>query len=138
MSHEEKCWTLDKPVASLCTCHLGICLGWQSCSILLNLICMMYSMFSTCRVEAHAPPMSIHRFQSESEKNHHCYDIDILQMFSLLDKRVDFIFIAAKRSDTLTLTFFVTTAIPGKWLRARRRHVLGKHIDVDWPNESLH
>ena len=31
----EHCWTLDKPVASLSTCHLGLWLGWQ---ILLNLV----------------------------------------------------------------------------------------------------
>ena len=24
----KKCWTLDKPMASLCTCHLGLCIGW--------------------------------------------------------------------------------------------------------------
>ena len=29
------CWTLDKPMASLSTCHLGLWLGWQ---ILLNLV----------------------------------------------------------------------------------------------------
>ena len=23
--------TVDKPMASLFTCHLGLCLGWQSC-----------------------------------------------------------------------------------------------------------
>ena len=28
-------WTLDKPMASLSTCHLGLWLGWQ---ILLNLV----------------------------------------------------------------------------------------------------
>ena len=28
-------WTLDKSMASLSTCHLGLCLGWQ---ILLNLV----------------------------------------------------------------------------------------------------
>ena len=28
---DEQCWTLDKPMASLSTCHLGLCLGWQSC-----------------------------------------------------------------------------------------------------------
>ena len=27
----EKYWTIDKPMASLSTCHLGLCLGWQSC-----------------------------------------------------------------------------------------------------------
>ena len=27
---DEKCWTLDKPMASLSTCHLGLCLGWPS------------------------------------------------------------------------------------------------------------
>ena len=26
-----KCWTLNKPMASLSTCHMGLCLGWQSC-----------------------------------------------------------------------------------------------------------
>ena len=31
---DEHCWTLDKPMASLSTCHLGLWLGWQ---ILLNL-----------------------------------------------------------------------------------------------------
>ena len=25
------CWTLNKPMVSLSTCHLGICLEWQSC-----------------------------------------------------------------------------------------------------------
>ena len=25
------CWTLDKPMASLSTFHLGLCLGWQTC-----------------------------------------------------------------------------------------------------------
>ena len=30
---DEHCWTLDKPMASLSTCHLGLWLGWQ---ILLN------------------------------------------------------------------------------------------------------
>ena len=30
--------TLDKQMASLSTCHLGLCLGWQSCSILFNLV----------------------------------------------------------------------------------------------------
>ena len=29
------CWTLDKPMASLSTCHLGLWLGWQ---LLLNLL----------------------------------------------------------------------------------------------------
>ena len=29
------CWTLDKPMASLSTCHLSLWLGWQ---ILLNLV----------------------------------------------------------------------------------------------------
>ena len=24
-------WTLDKPMASVSTCHLGLWLGWQSC-----------------------------------------------------------------------------------------------------------
>ena len=24
-----KCWTLDKPMASLSTCHLGLWRGWQ-------------------------------------------------------------------------------------------------------------
>ena len=28
---DEKCWNLDKPMASLSTCHLSLCLGWQSC-----------------------------------------------------------------------------------------------------------
>ena len=32
---DEHCWTLDKPMASLSTCHLGLWLGWQ---ILLNLV----------------------------------------------------------------------------------------------------
>ena len=27
----KNCWTFDKPMASLSTCHLGLCLGWQSC-----------------------------------------------------------------------------------------------------------
>ena len=27
----KNCWTLNKPMASLSTCHLGYCLGWQSC-----------------------------------------------------------------------------------------------------------
>ena len=31
---DERCWILDKPMASLSTCHLGLWLGWQ---ILLNL-----------------------------------------------------------------------------------------------------
>ena len=31
VTHRLKCWTLDKPMASLSTCHLGLCLGWQSC-----------------------------------------------------------------------------------------------------------
>ena len=31
----EHCWTLDTPVASLSTCHMGLWLGWQ---ILLNLV----------------------------------------------------------------------------------------------------
>ena len=26
-----KFWTLIKPMASSSTCHLGLCLGWQSC-----------------------------------------------------------------------------------------------------------
>ena len=26
-----KNWTFDKPMASLSTCHLGVCLRWQSC-----------------------------------------------------------------------------------------------------------
>ena len=34
---DEHCWTLDKPMASLSTSHLGLWLGWQSCSILFNL-----------------------------------------------------------------------------------------------------
>ena len=25
----EHCWTLDKPMASLSTCHMGLWLGWQ-------------------------------------------------------------------------------------------------------------
>ena len=29
-------WILNKPIASLSTCHLGLCLGWQSCYILLD------------------------------------------------------------------------------------------------------
>ena len=28
---EKKILTLDKPMASLSTCHLGLCLRWQSC-----------------------------------------------------------------------------------------------------------
>ena len=32
---DEYCWTLDKPMASLSTCHLDLWLGWQ---ILLNLL----------------------------------------------------------------------------------------------------
>ena len=28
---DEKCRTLDKPMVSLSTCHLGLCLGWKSC-----------------------------------------------------------------------------------------------------------
>ena len=28
---DEKCWTVDKPMAPLSTCHLGLCLGYQSC-----------------------------------------------------------------------------------------------------------
>ena len=35
----EHCWTLDKPMASLSTCHLGLWLGWQ---ILLNLVKSLY------------------------------------------------------------------------------------------------
>ena len=35
MNIDEHCWTLDKPMASLSTCHLGLWLGWQ---ILLNLV----------------------------------------------------------------------------------------------------
>ena len=27
----KKNWTLDMPMASLSTCDLGLCLGWQSC-----------------------------------------------------------------------------------------------------------
>ena len=34
----KKMFNLSKPMASLSTCHLGLCLGWQSCSILLNLV----------------------------------------------------------------------------------------------------
>ena len=26
---DEQCWTLDKPMASFSTCHLGLWLGWQ-------------------------------------------------------------------------------------------------------------
>ena len=26
----KNCWSLDKPMASLSTCHLGLCLVWQS------------------------------------------------------------------------------------------------------------
>ena len=25
---DEKCWTLDKQMASLSACYLGLCLGW--------------------------------------------------------------------------------------------------------------
>ena len=34
MNIDEKCWTLDKPMTFLSTCHLGLCLGLQSCEIL--------------------------------------------------------------------------------------------------------
>ena len=27
----KKFWTLDKQMVSFSTCHLGLCLGWQSC-----------------------------------------------------------------------------------------------------------
>ena len=27
---DDKCWTLDKPMAYLSTCHLGLWFGWQS------------------------------------------------------------------------------------------------------------
>ena len=36
---DEHCWTLDKPTASLSTCHLSLWLGWQ---ILLNLVNVMF------------------------------------------------------------------------------------------------
>ena len=30
-AYVKHCWTFDKPMASLSTCHLGLCFGWQSC-----------------------------------------------------------------------------------------------------------
>ena len=38
--------TLDKSMSSLSTCHMSICLGWQSCYILLNLLCLDFSIAS--------------------------------------------------------------------------------------------
>ena len=37
---DEHCWTLDKPMASLSNCHLGLWHGWQ---ILLNLVTTVYN-----------------------------------------------------------------------------------------------
>ena len=32
-SNFEKCWTFNKPMASLSTCHLGLCFGWLPCPL---------------------------------------------------------------------------------------------------------
>ena len=43
----KNCWTLDKPISN---CHLGFCIGWQSCSTSLNNKTARLGMTTSCVV----------------------------------------------------------------------------------------
>ena len=70
---DEKCWTLDKPMVSLSTCHLHLCFGWQ---ILLNLV-----KITTCggQSPSSAPSMSPSCYNYQQVASH-VHPLDVARL----------------------------------------------------------